>query len=616
MKECEVSVDAGGSRGYGAFMTWRSSELTIAAGCVVVCLLAWPANAQPSRLPKDSGPGLPSQPAPVSPPRRLPVVPPPPLEDLRNPALPQTPLTPQPLPGLPGLPSTLPTDSDPPMPKLPVAPPPQWGNQSPAAPPGTSDAVPAPQALPTPSPLPRPATSGRVVLLKDDRLLEGEVHEEGDKVILRRGVIDQEFSRSEVMFIGSTREEAYQYRRSQVQEKDIEGRIRLAKWCAYSGLREQGLAEARSAVALDPENGTARELVRILEESLRRFPPQGKNSVPDMIPPASHRTPQTPPSLTSVGSSTETLVMPAVGTNQSTRPSPSQVILASGVSVPSPVERLLVSAEVVAGFRRNVQPILTNLCVSCHSRPDAGSYRLIRMPEWDVNAAALEQNVKATLAQLRPAEPEASPLLVKAISAHGNTKSPPLPGANAPAYKVLAEWVRLACEHMPPPAKPADPSPARTTLQAGGENQSGESLLPPLPAMYRRPTTSPPGGVLPLPPVSQPPPAVTSPASSSGVTRDPVQPTAGASQGQGPASSAPAGVPRPLPILPTPNASTTPGQNNKPSGTSAGPSGGSSFAIEAVPSSSQRSQATPLTDEPGPSQLNRQVLTEVKKKSP
>jgi hypothetical protein len=108
------------------------------------------------------------------------------------------------------------------------------------------------------------------------------------------------------------------------------------------------------------------------------------------------------------------------------------------------------SVEALSLFATRVQPILMNTCVSCHASGRAGAFRLTRAYEsGTVNRRAAQQNLAAVLTQVNLERPAASPLLLKAVSVHGEASQAPLKNRQTPAFHTLEEWVRLAVASNP-----------------------------------------------------------------------------------------------------------------------------------------------------------------------
>jgi hypothetical protein len=92
-------------------------------------------------------------------------------------------------------------------------------------------------------------------------------------------------------------------------------------------------------------------------------------------------------------------------------------------------------------FVGQVQPILMNTCAKCHCQANHPSaFKLTRVAAGYANSEATGQNVVAAMAWLNRAELSASPLLVKAITAHGGQRQPALYGRAHPAFRNLEAW--------------------------------------------------------------------------------------------------------------------------------------------------------------------------------
>ena len=104
------------------------------------------------------------------------------------------------------------------------------------------------------------------------------------------------------------------------------------------------------------------------------------------------------------------------------------------VAADSPRDHADCSVEALRSFNGKVHVVLQNACLNCHVAPKS-SFQLRRG-----DAIA---NLSAALKQVDRKNASASPLLQKAILAHGGLSQPPFKDANAPAYKHLDSWVRL-----------------------------------------------------------------------------------------------------------------------------------------------------------------------------
>src|SRR5262245_26520518 len=80
---------------------------------------------------------------------------------------------------------------------------------------------------------------GKVLLLQNERTLEGEIEPVGDQYRIRRTVGETWVPASKVMRLCQTHEEAYAFLRERANLRDPDERLRLAQWCYLHDLREQ-----------------------------------------------------------------------------------------------------------------------------------------------------------------------------------------------------------------------------------------------------------------------------------------------------------------------------------------------------------------------------------------
>lgn len=119
------------------------------------------------------------------------------------------------------------------------------------------------------------------------------------------------------------------------------------------------------------------------------------------------------------------------------------------------------SAEAVRLFTTKVQPILTNLCVSCHARRDhASNYRLRAQAEESVNAQFTQDNLAATLLFIDRQSPGGSVFLEKALTAHGGVRVAALDSRLHPAFQHLENWaMAVGVADGTKPVKVTSPGP-------------------------------------------------------------------------------------------------------------------------------------------------------------
>src|SRR5262245_15412 len=297
---------------------------------------------------------------------------------------------------------------------------------------------------------PGKAETGKVLVLDNDRTLEGDIERVGDQYRVRRTVGVTWVPADRVAGLCASKEEALAFLRRRTNLNDPDERLRLARWCHLQGLRDQALIEIKVAVELRPDHAESKRLLQYLEQSIRYAEETAKTSPP-------------PKKLSTPAHASES---PAIDLN----------------------------AEAVGLFATRVQPILMNACARCHLAEGAGAFQLQRAYfDGMTNRKAMQQNLAAVLTQLNLRQPDFSPLLVKAVSAHGPTGEAPLQGRQAEAFRTLENWVRLTVannprlteqssaplELLPPPKEKtlasnskSAPTPPRDPPQTGIQSQS------------------------------------------------------------------------------------------------------------------------------------------------
>ncbi len=258
---------------------------------------------------------------------------------------------------------------------------------------------------------------GHVLVLDNEHTLEGDIVREGDEYHVRRGGAETWLPADKVLFLGGSYEEAYRFLKTRANLDDADERLRLARWCHLHSLRADARAEAAAAVALRPHDRDAVQMLRNLERAVAAVAEKPRTPTREEAEPAA---------------------LPPLDFNP----------------------------EALGPFGTRVQPILMNTCASCHAGNRAGAFHLQRVFEDGVaNHRATQHNLAAVLGQVNPANPLASPLLMKAVSVHGDLGQAPLKGRQTPAYRALEEWVQIAVGKGAPAGEPPTPAPAPTPMK-------------------------------------------------------------------------------------------------------------------------------------------------------
>jgi len=233
----------------------------------------------------------------------------------------------------------------------------------------------------------------RVVLLGNEKVLEGDIERAGERIAVRRNGAETWIPAAQAVFIGPDLKSAYVFMQSKANLKLADERLRLAKWCHTNGMKSEAMHELEAALDLKPNWLPAITLLQQVKQTKDARPADAPQSPK----------PDTPP--------------------------------------PDAVD---CSPEAVKLFNTKVQPILMNTCAGCHCSFPCGKFELRRVAAiGPVNADNSNFNLAATSKMVDRQNPSKSPLLVKAITAHGKMSNPPLRDANAPAFKHLDHWVKL-----------------------------------------------------------------------------------------------------------------------------------------------------------------------------
>lgn len=257
-----------------------------------------------------------------------------------------------------------------------------------------------------------PANQGKVAILANDRILQGDIALVGKQYRIRRSIGESWLPAEQVRCLCGSLEEAFAYLRGQANLNDGDERLRLARWCHLHGLKQQAVDEAAAAVRLRPEHAESQRLLKGVQRSL------DNDSTPEQPAPEAEPEPTVP--------------------------------------------NLPYNAESLGLWVNKVQPILMNACARCHACGKGGAFKLTRVYDENGlgNRRVTHQNLMATLAQLDRDRPHNSPLLTYALTLHGNADRPPLPGRTAPAFRTLEEWTQQALSGLPRAAAPLAASPA------------------------------------------------------------------------------------------------------------------------------------------------------------
>ncbi len=245
-------------------------------------------------------------------------------------------------------------------------------------------------------------TKGQVLILKNGNIMEGDIEKVGAQYCLRNGKSEVWIAADKITQLCADWNEAYYFVQRFIKADSAADHVRLARWCQLHKLVEKSLLEARIALNLDPKNSDAKQIITVLEREL--FEPT-KGETPKRSTPVQQETAKEPPA---VDVTTDTLI----------------------------------------GFQSRVQPILFNACVTCHATGHGGKLHLERASATRQQAAA-HYNMAAIMPFLDFDRPARSPLLLKAITAHGDAPHAPIKNREAIPFQAIQQWIELTIARNP-----------------------------------------------------------------------------------------------------------------------------------------------------------------------
>jgi hypothetical protein len=255
-----------------------------------------------------------------------------------------------------------------------------------------------------PAPMP---TTGNVLLIDYDRILEGGIERVGDRFRIRQGAGEMTIPAATNMLLLPDKEAAFQLLKGRTKLSDPLALVKLSRWCLTNDLKQQALDTAEMALALLPT-----------DRSLKRFRDDVQTRVA-LAPPQP--------------------VAPAI---QLPRPSEAEPAVAD------------VYPESFGLFATRIQPLLVNACAGCHASDRGGKFHLTRPSSAFGDKRATQLNLAAVSPFLNREQPWLSPLLVRAVAAHGGGTLAPIRDRQSGVYRHLEEWARQACGQGAPPPKP------------------------------------------------------------------------------------------------------------------------------------------------------------------
>src|SRR5215212_7090912 len=108
-------------------------------------------------------------------------------------------------------------------------------------------------------------THGKVLLLDNDRLLEGDIDKINDQYRIRRSIGEVWVPAARAKRLCQDIDDTYEFMKKQVNLKDPDEHLRLARWCQMNGLKNHALNEAKTALEMRPDHVESLNLVQMLQ---------------------------------------------------------------------------------------------------------------------------------------------------------------------------------------------------------------------------------------------------------------------------------------------------------------------------------------------------------------
>jgi hypothetical protein len=268
------------------------------------------------------------------------------------------------------------------------------------------------------------SSSNRYVLLMNGRLIPGVVSETESEVVVEQRVGTMRFPKKQVEGSFDSIRQAYEYKLSQLPERDSEEQMKLALWCLHLKLTAEAGQLIHSVLEQNPNHAQAKAMQVSLEQAAKRLARRERDPEvrqTKVEPMADER----PEALDS-----------AILRNAQRGLGVKDLPVIFDLPLPLAIKR-------TEEFANYVHPLLQRHCAHCHDAQHPGKFQLVSTKaRADRTVNALRANLDATLQLIDPVNPSHSELLSVTLRPHGDGAKPrPIfLGSNDRAYQVLAAW--------------------------------------------------------------------------------------------------------------------------------------------------------------------------------
>ncbi|MGL4593612.1 MAG: hypothetical protein ACRCUY_02655 [Thermoguttaceae bacterium] len=211
--------------------------------------------------------------------------------------------------------------------------------------------------------------------------------------------------RENVEYIGETKEQIRKYKRTFINEQNINDLIKFAEWCLNHEMPDDALCEYQLALLLSPN------------EILQNYIQNRIRETQDFLSEAATSDENTPEKSTD----TEPL---------------------GGKS------RFSISKSALDSFAKKIEPVLVSRCAAadCHGSQCMNTFKL-RIPH-QVGGATTKQNIERVLEAVNFDHPSESPVLLALVTYHGGGK--PAFNVESSQYLYLTQWIQMMTKEITP----------------------------------------------------------------------------------------------------------------------------------------------------------------------
>jgi hypothetical protein len=285
----------------------------------------------------------------------------------------------------------------------------------------------------------------QLVLLTDGRIISGIVSEEGSMVVVTQPYGAMRFPHRRVEQVFHSIREVYKYKLDQLPDRDVDERLKLARWCLSQKLESEARQQLEAILEMSPNNPQAHAMLVSLDQAEARLAVRERD--PNVRQTAGEGAPVDGSQPAALDASVISGARRRMGINDL----PVVFDLPPALAVKRADE-----------FARYVHPVLQSYCAKCHNERYEGDFQLVQMKtKADRTPDALRANLDATLRLVDRENPTRSVLLSSSLRPHGRSQNPrPIfQGSNDQAYRILATWTsRLktasAEDHVVPASLP------------------------------------------------------------------------------------------------------------------------------------------------------------------